>query len=334
MLGEKLVIKMWETIADKGIGSLLTPWQILRESDARTEARRREIILLAQAEKQAEDIKKGKCNILEADVINIPNIEKRIEPTFEIENLVKQAESKNIEDHIREEININKAVIYAEDELAGSSQEPPEKSVDDDWLYRWKENASKVSAEELQQIWGKVLAGEIKSPGKYSLRTLEFLKNISQKEASLIEKVAQFNISGCISRDEEEILTKNGLSFGSFILLQELGIIHGVESTAIIVKYCSDIEDLFQKVLLSNGKALLITHEDATKKITIKAYGITTLGKQVLSLGSFNNNEEYLISIGEKIIKDGFEVKIGDWQQIDDGHGRIFNTAEIAEKNI
>ena len=58
MLGEKLVIKMWETIADKGIGSLLAPWQILREADARTEARRREILSLATAEKEAFEIKK------------------------------------------------------------------------------------------------------------------------------------------------------------------------------------------------------------------------------------------------------------------------------------
>lgn len=29
--GEKLIIKLWETIADKGIGSLLKPWQIRRE---------------------------------------------------------------------------------------------------------------------------------------------------------------------------------------------------------------------------------------------------------------------------------------------------------------
>ena len=32
--GEKLIIKLWESIADKGIGSLLKPWQIRREGRA------------------------------------------------------------------------------------------------------------------------------------------------------------------------------------------------------------------------------------------------------------------------------------------------------------
>ena len=38
-----------------------------------------------------------------------------------------------------------------------------------------------MSSEELQTLWGRTLAGEIKSPGSYSLRTLDFLKNLSHK---------------------------------------------------------------------------------------------------------------------------------------------------------
>ena len=59
MIGEKLLIKLWDSIIDKGIGGLLTPWQILRTSDARIEARRRETLLMADAEQKAEGIRKG-----------------------------------------------------------------------------------------------------------------------------------------------------------------------------------------------------------------------------------------------------------------------------------
>ena len=47
-----------------------------------------------------------------------------------------------------------------------------------------------MSSEELQTLWGRVLAGEIKSPGTFSLRTLEFLKNTSHEEALKIAKLA------------------------------------------------------------------------------------------------------------------------------------------------
>lgn len=48
--GEKLAIKMWETLFEKGIGSLLTPWQELREGRARNEVRRNEMDARASRE--------------------------------------------------------------------------------------------------------------------------------------------------------------------------------------------------------------------------------------------------------------------------------------------
>ncbi len=38
--GEKLLIKMWETLVERGIGGLLTPWQTIREGRAMNEVRR------------------------------------------------------------------------------------------------------------------------------------------------------------------------------------------------------------------------------------------------------------------------------------------------------
>lgn len=58
--GEKLVIKLWETLAEKGIGSLLTPWQVKRDGRARNVVRREELLMLAQAEKDAADVRAGR----------------------------------------------------------------------------------------------------------------------------------------------------------------------------------------------------------------------------------------------------------------------------------
>ena len=57
--GEKLVIKLWETIADKGIGSLLKPWQIRREGRAFLDVRRDEMLALAQVEVDTASIRGG-----------------------------------------------------------------------------------------------------------------------------------------------------------------------------------------------------------------------------------------------------------------------------------
>ncbi|MCY4287944.1 MAG: DUF2806 domain-containing protein [Aestuariivita sp.] len=70
-------------------------------------------------------------------------------------------------------------MLAASGVLQDDPEEPPEKHVDDDWLIRWRMAAGQVSLEELQDLWGQVLAGEIKSPGTFLLRTWEFLKQMS-----------------------------------------------------------------------------------------------------------------------------------------------------------
>ncbi|MFZ4702978.1 MAG: DUF2806 domain-containing protein [Candidatus Methylumidiphilus sp.] len=39
-----------------------------------------------------------------------------------------------------------------------------------------------------------MLAGEVKSPGNYSIRTLEFLRGLSKEEAEIISKMAGYVI--------------------------------------------------------------------------------------------------------------------------------------------
>ena len=68
---------------------------------------------------------------------------------------------------MRAEVNVAKAVLSAEAALEDDPQKPPDRRVDEDWLFRWRDSASKVSVAELQALWGRVLAGEIKSPGTF-----------------------------------------------------------------------------------------------------------------------------------------------------------------------
>lgn len=63
--GEKPVIKLWETLAEKGIGSLLASWQSGGEGLALNDLRRHEILMLAQAEKDATDIRSWKKQLRE-----------------------------------------------------------------------------------------------------------------------------------------------------------------------------------------------------------------------------------------------------------------------------
>lgn len=334
--GEKLLIKLWDTIADKGIGSLLKPWQMRREGRASVNIRREELLALAQAEVDAKAILTGQKLLLpdgtlikqpsERDVVlhteqnsysaQLPRIE-------EVANRNARAEL------IRREISISKAVLHAEEELAQDVQEPSETQPSEDWLLRWRECAAGVSSEDLQSVWGKVLAGEVKTPGRYSLRTLEFLRNLSQEEAKAIEKVSPFVVNEVIFRDAKELLESEGVNFSLLLVLQELGIVSGVDTLGFKITWPSLLPDRFQQVLVSYERILLITHTDPAKTLKILIYQLTGLGRQILRLGTFKANDSYLRALGSTIKEQGFDVQIGSCYPAGGNQVNIFDMQSL-----
>ena len=228
------------------------------------------------------------------------------------------------------EVNISKGLLSAEAVLEDDPQTPPERKVDDDWLFRWRDSASMVSSEKLQALWGRMLAGEIKSPGSFSLRTLEFLKNLSHKEALQIAKVSPFVINGdSIFRGNKQLLNSEGITFGFLLHLQDLGVVSGVDSDGIQGTWGSVATEKFERGLVSYNRVLVVTHEDASKKFRLEVYKLTLMGLQILKLGSFKSHEVYLRSVGQAICRQGFKVHIARYEQVTETTGRYFEPQEL-----
>ncbi|ABV89410.1 DUF2806 domain-containing protein [Shewanella pealeana] len=328
--GEKLVIKMWETLTEKGIGSALQPWHEKRLGEAKNQVRRNEIIMLAEAEKMAADIKAGRLKPIDTTTPLISvSAQERIEPTISLPDIAITAANINVSETIRKEVNVSKAVLAAENILANEEQEVPTQNVEDDWLYSWRENAGKVSSEELQDLWGRILAGEIKNPGSYSFRTMEFLKGLSKDEAELISKLAQFVVDGSIFRHKDTFLEQSGISFNTLLFLQEIGVVAGVEATGLHVTWNSLLPNSYMKALVSNNKVIVLEHDDVNKKADAGVYQLTSVGRQVLALASFGSRDDYLLSIAQDYVKKGYKVKLGDWRPLNATRGQILNPQEV-----
>jgi hypothetical protein len=336
--GEKLLIKLWETLAEKGIGKLLGPWQESREARARLAIRRDEMLMLAQAQNDVDDIRAGRKQ-LRSDGTLLLNTEApharasdgRLEPTLQLSTAMIHGQEAAALGAAQSEINASKAILYAEEQLSTDPQAPPDQSIDEDWLFTWRELAGRTSTEDLQRLWGSVLAGEVKAPGKYSIRTLEFLKTLSKAEAELISRMANFAINGRIVRSQEAFLETKGLTFTIFLEMQELGILSGAESAGITTTYRSNNAENFSSVLISHNKALVISHEDASKTFQLEVYLLTAVGMQVIGLGSFEPDPEYLLLVAKDILKQGFTVQIADWRYTSETSGAYFNGQPVHE---
>ncbi len=178
--GEALLKKMWGSLVDNGIGGLLKPAQIEREGIATANAKAYEHIALAQAEVYAQQIRSGTLRLADPNY-KFGRTKENLsltESTTRVENnpdALELAATSATADALRKEINVAKAIAHATEELKNDTSSVSEKNMDTDWLHRWRENAGTVSAEELQSLWGKILAGEVKAPGTYSLRVLDFV---------------------------------------------------------------------------------------------------------------------------------------------------------------
>lgn len=111
--------------------------------------------------------------------------------------------------------------------------------------------------------------------------------------------------------------------------MQELGLLSGVESTGLKTQYKSVDSERFVRALRSNGKVLVVENDDPSKVLELEVYLLTGVGSQLLGLGSFPTNLEYLRLVGNEVIKKGFSVQLADWVQTAENEGQYFNAEKL-----
>jgi len=347
MPGEKLAIKIWETLTEKGIGGLLTPWQIRREGRAQAEVRRDEELMLAQAERDAQDILAGR-KVLDSRGKLLP-IEQG-EPTVNALPSPEQEQTKSLVDkqdpspdllraaaakfsarEVQRFVNLQRIAMHAEEQAHQLGNETvSEEPVDPDWLNRWRENAQDISEEDMQKIWARILTEEVKAPGSYSMGTLEFLRTLSKNDALKISAIGSYVIDrGQYIYRDQPLLDRKRILFSHLLEMQEMGIISGVEALGLTLSLGSTIQDKYTHVVIAYGKGLLIHRDAKEPALQLPVYRITKLGREILRLSNYAPDEDYIKHVGAEIKKKGFYVQYGDWVQIDNRGGQLLNGIEL-----
>lgn len=222
---------------------------------------------------------------------------KKAETETEVELLRLQGEEK-IAQYVlarnkQKAENVEEIVSRAKQQFAPDEQ-VSEEPVEKDWLNRFLNIAEEISDEEMQDIWGRVLAGEIKKPKSYSLRTLEVLRNLSKEEATLITKVSNYQVALDLLSTE---------SFAVNIMdqttLDDIGVICG--------------EELVRTYTASNGKisfelnkqALINIYAPIGVKINFKGFKITKAGIEIMGLIQEHNYSSFYTDLSKYLKSKG-----------------------------
>ncbi len=177
--------------------------------------------------------------------------------------------------------------------------------IDPDWIRRFFNIVGDVSNNELQNIWARILSGEIKQPGSFSMRTLDTVRNISPKEAEIFQRVMPLVLQSgqnYFISSRTELLSKYGISYGDILCLDECGLI--IQQKDLGITY--HIEKGKPLSLLA-GQYLIRVEAviEALQEVRLEVYSLTCAGRELYDILYHATPLAYVVDMGKEAFKEG-----------------------------
>ena len=194
-------------------------------------------------------------------------------------------------------IKTRKRIVEKAESIKSEDENISDEKPTDDWMTRFFNIVEDVTEDTMQNLWAQILAGEVKRPHTFSLRTLDVLRNMTKEDAELYVRVIN---SYCFDR---LILTENqyGISLEDRIALSEMGLLSPDELTQTITQT--------QEVNLMrlNQKYALKLNKDTTNNIEVNfgCRALTKSGRELLQLVDDKGNYDMFAYVASKFKKAG-----------------------------
>lgn len=204
-----------------------------------------------------------------------------------------------------------KADEYYREKYSENTKTSNFKEFDWDWYFRFYENSGNISDEDLQDLWAKILVGEINETNSFSLRTLDLLKNIRKHEASMFMELLKHCVIGnntAFLPYYDKFLNKAGISYSMILYMAELGLLFN-DPSLVLEKELAEIE-----VGLFDNKSIIVMaskNNSENEIIKIKQFPLTTIGREIASIIDIGiSDEDFIMLMREIKEKEGYQAKI------------------------
>ncbi len=107
-------------------------------------------------------------------------------------NINQRAQRRKQLSEARKQHNIESIMSLAMDYCSESASN---EDIDPDWFNQFIQQAEEISSKLMQELWGKILAGEIARPGTFSFKSLTILKRMTNKEAIAFQHACQLGMT-------------------------------------------------------------------------------------------------------------------------------------------
>ena len=145
---------------------------------------------------------------------------------IEIGDLEKRALQRFVYEQSKEQQNIESIAAKA---LPNVLPDSDPSMVDDDWIAEFFARSRRVSSEEMQDLWGRILSGESNKPGSVSKRTLDFVALMDKADAELFSRLCNLSANSIgepiVFDTKDEILKSENLKYSDLAHLESIGLI-------------------------------------------------------------------------------------------------------------
>lgn len=319
-LGKVLPIDKLIDIVQKSVGRLSKPYFDRKDIDTKAyeikklaEAHAEEMKIIATAVKENFQLTGG--IEYKEDKIAISSPKELLIETKQsilIDSTLEERTKERLNfQEAKRQLNIESITAFAAEDLK-NEQPVTDEPLDEDWTTRFFKIAEDISNEEMQALWGKILAGEIKQPRSYSLRTLELIRNLSQKEADVFMKVANYAIKSggknylFKGNDDKYLREKCNISYMDIALLIEIGLIQpGDFVNHQLIQQSIDS----QRVFIAGNTIILANIKANTPTIQLPVNVFSNSGNELIKLINSTPPIEYLRYFANSFKGDNVDIK-------------------------
>ena len=97
--------------------------------------------------------------------------------------------------------------------------------MEEDWLNVFEKHAENASSDRLREMWGHILAGEIRNPGSFSLTTLRVIAELDREIAEGFEKAVKTRMAPGVLPKPPDLV---GTALMELTFLEEVGLLQDV----------------------------------------------------------------------------------------------------------
>jgi Protein of unknown function (DUF2806) len=185
----------------------------------------------------------------------------------------------------KRQANIEAIAAHAALQLSDKEAVPTQKP-DEDWVTRFFSAAQDISSAQMEELWGRILAGEILRPGSYPLRTLDFVRNLTKSDSMLIERLAEAVVFDAPDRfvlfgNDPWYKDTKHLIPNDFFVLGEIGILLPTLVGATL--WDSNRTDP-GRFYLPEDKVLFVEHDTTSGPLPLSVWKLTKLGAELIPL--------------------------------------------------